>query len=284
MSAKPSSNAAICFETLRLTDNDRYLACLLTPPAHRAELAALYAYNAELSRVRDVTREALTGEVRLQYWRDLLEGQAHGETTANPIAAELLRTVTERKLPVDALLHMADARIFDLYDDPMETTAMFEGYAGETASSLIQLASLVLDAKAAAAATEIAGHAGVAQLVAGCLMLLPIHRRRGQVYVPQEILKAVALDRAAFLEGKDDARLAAAIDAFAGYGLDHLQKARNAGGIPKSLWPAYLPVASTERILKTARRLGAAVTSRDIRPAQWRRQLSMLRLLVTGRL
>ncbi|THV25373.1 phytoene/squalene synthase family protein [Peteryoungia ipomoeae] len=282
--AKPSSNADICLETLRLTDSDRYLACLLTPPAHRAELAALYAYNAELSRVRDVTREAMTGEVRLQYWRDLLEGQAHGETNANPIAAELLRTVAERKLPVDALVRMADARIFDLYDDPMESTAMFEGYAGETASGLIQLASLALDAGAAADASEIAGHAGVAQLVAGCLLLLPLHMQRGQVYLPQEILTAVALDRDTFLQRTDPARLSAAIEAFAGYGLDHLQKARRAGRIPKSLVAAYLPLASTERILTRARRIGGDMAQRDARPAQWRRQMSMLRLLVTGRL
>ncbi len=45
---------------------------------------------------------------------------------------------------------MIDARIFDLYDDPMETRTSLEGYAGETASALIQLASLVLSPEEAA--------------------------------------------------------------------------------------------------------------------------------------
>ena len=42
--------------------------------------------------------EPLPGEVRLQYWRDLLEGSAHGETAANPVAAELLRAVQAWRL------------------------------------------------------------------------------------------------------------------------------------------------------------------------------------------
>ena len=41
-----------------------------------------------------------------------------------------------------------DARIFDLYDDPMPTRNDLEGYSGETASALIQLAAIVLDPRA----------------------------------------------------------------------------------------------------------------------------------------
>jgi phytoene/squalene synthetase len=63
---------------------------------------------------------------------------------------------------------MIDARIFDLYDDPIETRVSLEGYAGETASALIQLASLVLSPDEAPQSAEAAGHAGVAQAIAGC--------------------------------------------------------------------------------------------------------------------
>lgn len=284
MSDTQPSNDMLCLAALRDNDRDRYLASLLTPVESRSALSALYAYNAELARVRDVTREPLTGEVRLQYWRDLLAGSAHGETAANPIAAELLNTVRTHSLPVAALVGMADARIFDLYDDPMESTAMFEGYAGETASALIQLSSLVLDPAAAEGASDIAGHAGVAQLVAGSLLMLPIHSRRGQVYLPADILAAAGLDRAGFLAGEDQARIATALDAFIGYGLDHLEKARAGGTIPKQLLPAYLPAALTENVLKRARRAGADVLVRDIRAPQWRRQLSLLATLISGRI
>jgi len=282
----PSANEALCLRALQETDHDRYLASLLTPADRRAAITALYAYNAELARVRDVVREPLPGEVRLQYWRDLLEGSAHGETAANPVAAELLRAVQMWRLPVAPLVSMADARIFDLYDDPMETTGMFEGYAGETAAALIQLVSLVLDAKAAEGAVEIVGHAGVAQAVAGAILLMPVHRRRGQVYLPTQILASVGLDRDTFLADSNagDGRVSAAIQAFAGFGLDHLRKARAAGRLPKSLLPAFLPVTQAEPVLKRASKMGADVLKTDIRAPQWRRQLSMMRLLWTGRL
>lgn len=284
MSEFPSDNEALCLRTLQETDRDRYLATLLTPTDRRSAVVALYAYNAELARVRDLVREPLPGEVRLQYWRDLLDGSAHGETEANPVAAELLRAVHIWRLPVTPLVSMADARIFDLYDDPMETVPMFEGYAGETAAALIQLVALVLDAEAAESAAEISGHAGVALAVAGALLLMPIHRSRGQVYLPAEILSSVGLDRDTFLASADAARTAAAIQAFAGFGLDHLRKARAAGRIPKSLLPAFLPVTLAEPVLKRAMKMGAEGLNTDLRPPQWRRQLSMMRLLLTGRL
>lgn len=284
MSDSPSANEALCLQVLKETDRERYLASLLTPADARAAVVALYAYNAELARVRDVVREPLPGEVRLQYWRDLLEGSAHGETAANPVAAELLRAVTDYRLPVQALVSMADARIFDLYDDPMETAAMFEGYAGETAAALMQLVALVLDAEAAEGMAEVSGHAGVALAVAGALLLMPIHRARGQVYMPIQILTSVGLDRDAFIAGRDAERLTAAVQAFAGFGLDHLRKARAAGAIAKRLLPAFLPATLAEPVLKRAMMVGHACLTTDIRPPQWRRQLSMMRLLLIGRL
>lgn len=282
MSDAETASRLLEMSGLRDTDRDRYLACLLTPVSARGSIAALYAFNAEIARIRDLVHEPLPGEMRLQYWRDLLEGSAHGSTEANPVAAALLESMAKHRLPVDALAGMIEARIFDLYDDPMETTAMFEGYAGETASALIQLSSLVLDAGAAAGAASMAGHAGVAQAIAGALLLMPAHRARGQLYLPLEILSAVGLDRESFLVGEDRARIAAAVEAFAGLGLDHLRKARAAGALPRSLVPAYLTVALSEPVLTAAKRKGAAIFDGSLRPPQWRRQLRLLRASVTG--
>ncbi len=276
MTAPSLDNAAICLQSLKDTDTDRYLASLLSPPEKRRALVALYAYNAELARVRDSVHEPLPGEVRLQYWRDLLEGTEHGSTQANPLAAELQVAIRDYRLPVPPLTAMSEARIFDLYDDPMESVTAFEGYAGETASTLIQMASLVLDADAAAGAADIAGHAGVAQAIAGALLLLPTHRTRGQVYVPGEILAATGLDREAFLADGDRDRVAAALQAFAGLGLDHLSRALPPGKrIPETLMPAYLTAALARGVLKRVARNGASALDPGLRPPQWRRQLTM---------
>ena len=43
-----------------------------------------------LARVREAAREPLPGEIRLQWWRDVLGGERTGEAGANPVAAALL--------------------------------------------------------------------------------------------------------------------------------------------------------------------------------------------------
>jgi phytoene synthase len=279
MADMSSKNQDICLAMLRDSDRDRYLACLLSPPDKRGALAALYAFNAELARIRDLVHEPLPGEVRMQYWRDLLEGNAHGATEANPVASALLSAIEAHRLPRQTLVDMIDARIFDLYDDPMETRVSLEGYAGETASALIQLASLVLAPEAATASAEAAGHAGVAQAIAGLLLLMPLHRHRGQLYLPLEILSATGLDRDAFLAGEDKPRISAAIEAFAGLGRDHLAKARRVA-IPQSVFPAFLPVTMAEPVLSNAQKVGAGLFDRQIQRSQFRRQAGMLLALM----
>jgi phytoene synthase len=268
-----------CLATLRTTDIDRYLACLLMPEDKRGAVAALYAFNAELARIRDIIHEPLPGEIRLQWWRDMLEGQGTGDSLANPLAAGLMQAIAEYRLPRTPLAAMTEARIFDLYDDPMDNTAMFEGYAGETASALIQLAALVLDAAHAPDASDAAGHAGIAQLVAGCLLLLPIHRRRHQVYIPGDILAATGLDAPTFLAGNDKARIKAALSAFIGFGRDHLRQARAAAktGVAHSLSQAFLTVALAEPVFDRAERLGADALTVSVQLSQLRRQWRMWR-------
>ena len=279
---KRQENYAHCLTVLRDTDRDRYLACLLAPADKRGALAALYAFHAEIARVRDLVREALPGEIRLQWWRDLLEGSADGDALANPLAAGLLACVEEHRLPVAVLTDMIEARIFDVYNDPMEGRAALEGYAGETASALVQLASLILDPQGAAKSATAAGHAGVAQTVAGTLLMLPIHRRRGQVYLPADLMAATGLTPEALLAGNDKAAAARAIEAFVGLGREHLAKARAAGGVSVANRPAFLPVALVPHILRAAEKAGADALERSLQPAQWRRQWWMWRALRRG--
>ncbi|KQZ55189.1 phytoene synthase [Rhizobium sp. Root149] len=274
----------ICLTSLRDTDRDRYLACLLSPTEKRGFLAALYAFNAETARIRELTKQPLAGEIRLQWWRDLLEGDAKGDAAANPVASGLLKAIEVFDLPRQPLLNMLDARIFDLYEDPMPDRSSLEGYAGETASALLQLAAMILDREAATGISEIAGHAGVAQAISGILLLMPIHRRRGQVYLPQDILRATGLDRDMLLQAEGGEKLDNAIRAFVALGHEHLDKARSAGAIPKNLMPAFLPVSIVPSILAQADRKAGSVLT-DFSPSpQWLRQIRMLRGLIRNRI
>ena len=90
---------AHCEAVVRAADKDRFLAALFAPAERRRHLYALYAFNGEIARVRELAREALPGEIRLQWWRDVLAGEARGEVSANPVAAALLDTVASLRPP-----------------------------------------------------------------------------------------------------------------------------------------------------------------------------------------
>jgi phytoene synthase len=258
---------------LREADIDRYLALLLMPDDVRNDLLALFLFNAEIASIRDRIREALPGEVRLQWWRDVLSGERNSEAQAHPVASAIVEVIERRAMPVAPLIAMCDARVFDLYDDPMPDRTSYEGYAGETASALLQMSTFLIDPDASALSAIASGHAGVAQAVAGHLLMLPLSQARGQLFIPGDLLVATGLDRAAFLNGAESERVANAVRAFAGFGREHLDKARQAlTDLPASARPAYLPVALAESVFARAERAGAGCLSTSVRLPQWRRQ------------
>ena len=111
-------------------DKDRFVATLFAAAPRRRALHALYAFNVELARVRDVAREPMPGEIRLQWWREVLGGTRTGE--AGPVASALMATIIRYRLPLRMFEAMIEARSFDLYDDPMGSLAELEGYAEKT--------------------------------------------------------------------------------------------------------------------------------------------------------
>src|SRR3990170_2028933 len=113
------ANFEHCAALVREADRDRFLATLFAPTEHRDALFALYAFNAEIARVRELAREPMPGEIRLQWWRDTLLGATAGDAAAHPVAAALREAVVRYRLPPAMLGDLIDARGFDLYDDPM---------------------------------------------------------------------------------------------------------------------------------------------------------------------
>lgn len=252
-------------EIVRAGDPERWLSVLYAPQDRRAALLSLYAFNVEIARIRDAVREPLPGEIRLQWWRDAIAAPA-GAMTGNPVADSLRATIAAHDLPLAAFDNMLEARIFDLYDDPMPDRTTLEGYCGETAGALIQFAALVLDREAAMAHAALAGHAGCAQAIAGILRHLPVQRARGQCYVPADILAAAGMDRETFLAG--GAGAARAVSAMAALGREHASAfERGARNLPAALRPAYLPAAFA----------GPHLARVEAAPADGGRSLSALR-------
>jgi hypothetical protein len=61
-----------CAALVERGDPDRFAAAMAAPPAARAKLFPLYAFNLEVARAPWVSKEAMIAEMRLQWWRDVV--------------------------------------------------------------------------------------------------------------------------------------------------------------------------------------------------------------------
>lgn len=248
-----------CADEVQKGDRDRFLAALFAPEKARQGLLALSAFNLEIARVREAVSEPLPGEVRLQWWRDLLDGTRHGEVEANPVANALLASIHGWQLPRSALTAMVDARVFDLYNDPMPSLNDLEGYCGETASALIQLGCIILNDGQDPQTAVIAGHAGVAYGLCGLMRALPWHAARGQMYLPGDLLARHGVDPASLARGQDSPELRSALGELREHVRHHLKRVREKGSeLPPHLKPAFLPVALVEPFLRQMEKSGNA--------------------------
>ncbi|KQZ96557.1 phytoene synthase [Mesorhizobium sp. Root157] len=276
-------NAQFVMDTVRRADHDRYLSALYAPHDKRNALFALYAFNAEIASVRDRIREALPGEVRLQWWRDTLAVPANRDETGQPIADALKTVIAQYGLPLSAFENYLEARIFDLYNDPMPSRTDLEGYCGETASALIQLAAMILDPAEAPRFAELAGRAGCAQAIIGLVLLLPLHRARGQCYIPADILAAVGSSTQEFLGGDGGQGASHAMDAMIALAREHLAAfEKGAAALPVTLRPAFLPVAVSAAFLEKMSGNERALMKGGIRLSLARRHWLLWRRAIYG--
>jgi phytoene synthase len=261
-----------CAALVRSADKDRFLATLFAPDRYRRALHALYAFNAEVARVRDAAREPMPGEIRLQWWRDVLAGAGTGGGEGGPVAAALTATVVRYRLPPQAFMDLLDARAFDLYDDPFASLAELEAYAGKTASAVMALAAQILSDGRDPGPEALIRHAGIAYGIAGLLSALPIHAARRQLYVPLEILARHGARAEDVFAGAATAEVQAALAELRAYARRHLAEAQKlSGDMPAAIAPALLPVAPVRPTLnRLDRRSQNPFATTPLPP--WRRQ------------
>jgi phytoene synthase len=266
-----------CEQWVRAGDKNRFFATLFAPLKYRRPLYALYAFNLEVARIRELAREPMPGEIRLQWWRDALGGVARGDVDAHPIASALRDVIVRYRLPPKALLDLIDARAFDLYDEPVPTLAYLEGYAVQTSSVLIELAARILCDGRDPAIGDLARHAGVAYALAGLLLAFPVHLARHQLYLPGDLMQRYGAVAADAFAGNVTTEIRAVLAELRLRARQHLDAARGLlVDVPSEITPALLPVAlvrpSLDRMEKSRFQ---PLRANELAP--WRRQWRLWR-------
>jgi phytoene synthase len=250
------SNFQHCAALVREADRDRYLATLFAPAEHRDALLALYAFNAEIARVRDVAREPMPGEIRLQWWREVLSGERDGEASAHPVAAALQEVLGRYGIKPDRLTAIVDAHAFDLYDDPPATLDDLDNYAVLTQSAVFGIAAEMLGASGASV-QMLTRHAGIAYCLVGILVSLARHAARRQLFVPLEVLERHGINREHIFAGQDSEPLKAALAELRRHARRQLTAAEaELDFAPSEILPALLPVSLVGPQLRPMERRG----------------------------
>jgi phytoene synthase len=224
-----SDDLTACAALVERGDPLRFRTAMMAPVAQRGALFALYAFNVEVSRAPWVTSEAMIAEMRLQWWRDVLEEIAEGKTVRrHEVATPLSQVITPEHARL--LDELVAARRWDIYRDPFEDEADLERYINQTAGNLMWVGATLLGQAAEAPVRR----AGYSAGIGAWLRAIPALEEAGRV----PLLDGTPAGVAALAEG----------------GLSALNEARmGRSSIARACAPALFPATAAEPALKQAR-------------------------------
>src|SRR5689334_1655552 len=152
----PARNASSLAGFVRRHDPDRFLTALFAPPAKREALFALYAFNHELARARETVSEAPLALIRLQWWREVVEGAHRRHEVAEPLSAAIDAGALRR----DDLLGVIDAREVEA-EPAIETSREWHAYLHASAGGLAVAAARLLGARTPSSFDRTGQHLGL---------------------------------------------------------------------------------------------------------------------------
>jgi len=220
---------------VRRHDPDRFLTALFAPPARRGTLLVLYAFNHELARAREVASEPPLALIRLQWWREVVEGALRGHEVATPLSEEIAAGALDPAL----LLPLIEAREQEAYGD-FATEADWRAWLLAGAGGLAVAAAASLGA----AQPEVFRAYGAAYGAAGLVRASDALARQGRCLLPADLLARHDLGPEGFVQDPHSPAAQAALRAMLDAGRALLA---DAGPVPREAVAAALPAVLARR-------------------------------------
>jgi NADH dehydrogenase [ubiquinone] 1 alpha subcomplex assembly factor 6 len=175
---------AYCADQVKQYDRDRYTICAGVSPEARKALYALYAFNLEVAKIRETVSEPMLGQIRLQWWREAIDGIYQGTPRDHAVVTALAAAIGRHNPPRERFERLIDAREFDLEDRQPDQVKDLVSYADATSGELSCLALHMLQVYEAKI-FEKARLAGAAWALNGLLYAVPFHAAQGRCYLPR---------------------------------------------------------------------------------------------------
>jgi NADH dehydrogenase [ubiquinone] 1 alpha subcomplex assembly factor 6 len=245
-----------CLDEVRRHDHDRYLTALFLPANRRSAALALYAFNLEIARTREIVSEPLLGQIRLQWWRETIEGVFEGTPREHPVVDALGAAIRRHELSRDRLEALIDAREADLDDQPPGNIDVLESYAAETSGALSALVMHILGG-----ADEVSGLAaqrvGTAWAIIGLARAVGFHAQTQRIYIPEDLLSEYEVERRGLFDLKPSPGLNRAIEHMVIRAVVLLAEARSAApDINKAARRGLLLASLADRHIAAIRKVG----------------------------
>lgn len=231
-------------DALRRHDPDRFLTTLFAPAEARETLITLFAFNHELARAREVTSQSLLALIRLQWWREVVEGEAKPGEISTPLFDLIAAGAVTR----ETLLGMIDAREAEV-DGRFETVQAWREWLLAGAGGLSVAAGQALGVRDTAILHGLRLR-GAAYGAAGLLRSRFALARQGFAPWPVDLLQAEGMIPEDAAARPMDAALIPVLSALKTEALVWLKAARLAPPPPRAARAAALPAVLAARDLK----------------------------------
>lgn len=182
----PQQSIDYCQKLVRHHDPDRYLASLFAPAKARADLWALYAFNYEIAKTREVVSDTTIGLIRLQWWRDVIKEIYEEQTPRrHEVVEPLAGIIKTHDLPRELFDNLIYAREFDLEGLAPANLEGLLNYCDFTNTPLTTLALKIIGEEANQEAIKAVS---VHYALLGTLRAVPYMLKSRRMMLPQEIL------------------------------------------------------------------------------------------------
>ena len=143
------NSAAIefCRVQFKKDEPERYFISLFAPKTVQASLWSIFAFNSELSRIKNSVTEPMIGRIRLQWWRESLEKLEENNGRGHYILEALQTLLAQKVIQLSELMSLLDAREIEFEETPNRSIKEILKYTESTDGLLTELSAKIISCR-----------------------------------------------------------------------------------------------------------------------------------------
>ncbi len=251
---------------------------------HRRTTVRRYLrFNYEVAKTRETVSEPILGEIRLEWWREAIDGLFKGTVRRHPVTEALADALETRSLPQAEFETIIDGRLSDLYDtNPKKHDDLLE-YADKTGGAVSRLAARICRVENDRCLDAVAS-IGRAWALTGLLRALGFQAAMRRTMLPDDALDQAGISKETLFQGEFSPELIPIINNLAKTAQMALDDARESRSLitPPQRSPYLLAVLARD-YLKRLKQNGGDPFTTDFSRGVVKRQLALFWSAMRGR-